>query len=224
MRVSLKMDARPKILSLWLIVSVCLLFNREESIAADCFPSPGTLSWWTADGDPEDRVGENPGELSSGVASLTAFRGLIYDAAADMAVDELRPDSGNGRIGNPSPGASIAVNTQSYLITAGGRGIGGNADQFHFNAQQKTGDFDMRVRVDSLDASDLWAQAGLMARETVEPGSRFVSVLATPSLGGVFLLTRATQAAPTQPAGNFPVNFLRASAPSVPSIHFPSSL
>jgi len=82
-------------------------------------------------------------------------------------------------IGSPPQTTMVALTTNGQTITAGGRDIGGAADQFHFSFQARSGNFDVRVRLAALSASDAWAKAGLMARETLTPDSRFVAALAT---------------------------------------------
>ena len=67
-------------------------------------------------------------------------------------------------IGNPSqPGTTEAV-VGGYNVTGGGRDIGGTNDQFQFSYQQRSGNFDLKVRIESLGLSDAWAEAGLVAR------------------------------------------------------------
>ena len=110
-------------------------------------------------------------------------------------------------IGNPPQATFIQVATDGQTMTAGGRDIGGGADQFHFSSKPWSGDFDMRVRVEALSLSDAWAKAGLMARETLNPHSRLVAALATPSIGGAFFLSRASVGTAAVPAGFFPVNY-----------------
>ena len=75
-------------------------------------------------------------------------------------------------------------------VAAAGRDIGGTADQFTFNYQPCSGDFDMSVRLEGLGLSDVWAKARLMAR-TLGYNSRFAAALATPSLNGAFLEYRS---------------------------------
>ena len=110
-------------------------------------------------------------------------------------------------IGNPPQATVIKLETDGQTMTAGGRDIGGGADQFHFSSKPWSGDFDRRVRIEVLSLSDAWAKAGLMARETLNPDSRLVAALATPSIGGAFFLSRATVGASAVPAGFFPVNY-----------------
>lgn len=110
-------------------------------------------------------------------------------------------------IGKPAlPGLFQPV-ADGYRITAGGLDIGGNADQFQFSYQQRAGNFDIRVRVESLSLSDPWAKAGLMVRESLEASSRFASVLATPGPNGCFFESRATNGAAATLQGSCPVNY-----------------
>src|SRR5262249_24553130 len=83
-------------------------------------------------------------------------------------------------VGNlPVPGAATAAGN-GYDITTRGGEIGGTNDQFTFNYQQRTGDFDVKVRVSGLTLSDTSAKASLMARETLTTNSRYAGAFATP--------------------------------------------
>ncbi|HMJ63703.1 MAG TPA: lamin tail domain-containing protein, partial [Candidatus Binatia bacterium] len=102
---------------------------------------------------------------------------------------------------------TVVGNAGGFDITAGGTNIFGNADQFTFYYQEITGDFDVNVRLGGLGLSDAWAKAGLMARETTAPGSRYAGTFATPNIAGA--LFQARLAAGTNPvvSGQFPVNY-----------------
>ena len=62
-------------------------------------------------------------------------------------------------------------------------------------------------RATGMDLTDLWAKAGLMARESLEPHSRYAAVLATPSLGGNVFSARVHAGTATILTGQFPVNY-----------------
>ncbi len=94
-----------------------------------------------------------------------------------------------------------------YDITSTGSDIGGNADQFSFNYLQRTGDFDVRVRVQSLDLSDVWAKAGLMARESLSSNSRYAAAITTPSINGTFFQYRTSPSGTTASAGSYPTTY-----------------
>lgn len=75
---------------------------------------------------------------------------------------------------------AYALGTNSFLITANGIDIWGNADGGHLVHTVWTGNFDAKVRVESLTQANVWSKAGIMARESLAPGSRNVMVAATP--------------------------------------------
>jgi hypothetical protein len=110
-------------------------------------------------------------------------------------------------IGNPASPGTLIVAGDGYNYSGGGTNIGGTSDQFSFGYTERTGDFDFQVRVQRLSLSDLWAKAGLMARETLAANSRHAAVIATPSLAGAFFQTRLTIGGATANSGSFPVNY-----------------
>lgn len=84
-------------------------------------------------------------------------------------------------IGGPGVmGESFTCDGLTVRILGGGSDIWNLADQFHYAYRNVTGDFDARVRLHSLTQSDVWAKAGIMAREDTYSGARNVMVLATP--------------------------------------------
>ncbi len=105
------------------------------------------------------------------------------------------------------PAGTIYGATNGLFLTGGGADIGGAGDQFTFATETRTGDFDVQVRVAALSPTDVWSKAGLMARETLAPGSRFAAVLATPTMAGAFFEYRATNARPAVMSGAFPPNY-----------------
>ena len=87
----------------------------------------------------------------------------------------LRPrDFRFADVGNPEIAGTVTVTGGGFDITAGGADIWGVKDEFHFVYIQKTGDFDLAARVESLTATHLYTKAGLMAREDLTPGSRHI--------------------------------------------------
>lgn len=110
-------------------------------------------------------------------------------------------------IGGPSQPGSVTSAGNGYDITAGGTNILGASDQFNFNYQQVSGDFDYRVRVAGLSMADAWSKAGLMARETLLGNSRFAAVMATPGVSGAFFQHRFATGGNTTNTGTYPVNY-----------------
>jgi regulation of enolase protein 1 (concanavalin A-like superfamily) len=110
-------------------------------------------------------------------------------------------------IGSPPFATVITGGGNGYDISASGADIGGTSDQFGFGFQTRTGNFDVAARVAGLSPSDVWAKAGLMARETLEPGSRFAAALATPGMNGSFMEARDPAGATSLRLGSFPANY-----------------
>ena len=81
-----------------------------------------------------------------------------------------------GSVGNFTEGPA-----GSYTMTASGTDIWGTADEFHFAYKQLSGVGSITARVESVDNTDPWAKAGVMIRETLDPGSKFAGVYITPT-------------------------------------------
>ncbi|MGC8744119.1 MAG: lamin tail domain-containing protein, partial [Verrucomicrobiia bacterium] len=110
-------------------------------------------------------------------------------------------------IGNPSIQGTIESTTNGYKISGAGSDIGGYSDQFNFGYQQRTGDFDVKVRVSSMSFSGVWAKAALMARDSLAPNSAFAAAVATPSVNGCYFLYRSSLGVNSSFTGSFPVNY-----------------
>ena len=83
-------------------------------------------------------------------------------------------------VGNPAIHGSTKVIPGGLEVVAGGKDIWGVSDEFRFVFQKQVGDFDVRVRVESLTAPQLYSRAGLMAREDLSADSRHVFFLVFP--------------------------------------------
>ncbi len=74
----------------------------------------------------------------------------------------------------------VAAADGTIMMSAIGTDIWDTADQFRYAYKSLSGDGSMTVRVDSLVRSNEWAKAGVMIRETLEPGSKHAFVAVTP--------------------------------------------
>jgi hypothetical protein len=95
-------------------------------------------------------------------------------------------------------------------VKAGGFDIWDNTDAFHFTHLERTGDFDVRVRVASFGPEDanVNAKAVLMARESVDWGSRHVSITVYPRMGNWTAYHRAaSMGASAVLSGNWRINW-----------------
>ncbi len=110
-------------------------------------------------------------------------------------------------IGSPTIAPSDVSTPNEDSITAAGYYIGATSDQFNFDYQLQTGNFDVSVRLASLGLSDLWAEAGLMARVSLTANSAFAAALATPGMNGDFFADRTITGNLASTSGSFPVNY-----------------
>jgi hypothetical protein len=82
----------------------------------------------------------------------------------------------------PSVGSFTEGPAGTFTMTAAGADISGTADQFHFAYKTLSGTGSIIARVDSVQNTHTWAKAGVMIRETLEPGSKHA--FAVVSAGG----------------------------------------
>jgi regulation of enolase protein 1 (concanavalin A-like superfamily) len=78
----------------------------------------------------------------------------------------------------------------SITMSASGTDIWGNADQFRYVYKRLTANGSITVKIESLDNTNASAKAGVMIRESLDPGSKHAAVVVTPSNGVSF--TRRT--------------------------------
>jgi hypothetical protein len=121
-------------------------------------------------------------DLAGNASGTQTVNGTINDLSSQILGDEFDPIEG---------GDTFTWGT-GYYVAGGGSDIWANADHGFFVYKQFTGSFDMRARVDDLVGGDEWGKATLMARETLDAGSRNQAVLITkpapyipPTTGGV---------------------------------------
>jgi fibronectin type 3 domain-containing protein len=101
---------------------------------------------------------------------------------------------------NSTPAGSTVTNIdgQSYDIIAGGTDIGSTStDGFRYVYQQRNGDFDAVVQLQSLTATTPTTKAGIMVRATMDPGSPMVFIGATATSQYRWLYRTSSNATPS---------------------------
>lgn len=142
----------------------------------------------------------NVATLTTGTTYTLTVSNVTDRAAASNAilpgtqwtfvVREFSPVS----IGNPAQPPVVSYTTNGFGLTIAGAGFGGTSDEGALNYVLRSGNFDVRVRLEGLDISDAWARAGIMARATLNADSDFAAVFGTPTIGGVFFEYRGAGA------------------------------
>lgn len=77
-------------------------------------------------------------------------------------------------IGKPAIAGTVTTVMGGFDITAGGADIWGVKDEFNFVYVERSGDFDLVSRIESLSAPHQYTKAGLMAREDLTAGCRHI--------------------------------------------------
>ncbi len=80
-------------------------------------------------------------------------------------------------------GGSQVYNNGTWTLQGGGADIGATADQFHGDWQYLSNDGSVSARVTSVSHSDAYAKAGVMLRQSTEPGSPYYAIFTTPNKG-----------------------------------------
>jgi hypothetical protein len=104
--------------------------------------------------------------------------------------------------GNPaSVGSFTEAPVGTFTMTGSGTDIWGNADEFHFAYKMLSGAGSIIARVNSVGNTNAWAKAGVMIRESLDPGSTHCFVCVTPGQGASFqrrLSTDGTSSSDTE--------------------------
>ncbi|MHC4205360.1 MAG: hypothetical protein ACYSTT_11975, partial [Planctomycetota bacterium] len=85
-----------------------------------------------------------------------------------------------------SVGSFVESPAGTYTMTASGADITGPADEFHFAYKTLSGPGSIVAKVGSMQNTNQWAKAGVMIRETLDPGSAHAMAFVTPGQGVVF--------------------------------------
>ena len=85
-----------------------------------------------------------------------------------------------------SVGSFVESPVGTYTMTGSGADIWDVADEFHFAYKTLTGIGSIVAKVESVDPTNNWAKAGVMIRETLEPGSKHATTVVTPAQGVSF--------------------------------------
>jgi hypothetical protein len=84
-----------------------------------------------------------------------------------------------------------------YLMSSTSGDIGGDHDYFRFVCRQLSGDGIITARIDSIREAAEWTRAGIMIRESLDPGSTCAFMSATPEGQRAFLSRTRTGAGAT---------------------------
>ncbi len=89
-------------------------------------------------------------------------------------------------VGTVGVAGAVTVANGTWTISGSGADIWDSADGFRFASQTVSGDLEITARVVSLNATDPWAKAGVMIRESTTASSRHAMTVVTPGNGVSF--------------------------------------
>jgi phosphatidylserine/phosphatidylglycerophosphate/cardiolipin synthase-like enzyme/regulation of enolase protein 1 (concanavalin A-like superfamily) len=124
-------------------------------------------------------VGANTGGARTGTVTI-AGRSFTISQSAPAPAGWVHQDIGAvGLSGN----ASFDPATSTYSVTGAGADAWGTADALHYTYQSLSGDGRIVARVTSVQNTNVWVKAGVMIRETLDPGSANAFMLVSYSKG-----------------------------------------
>jgi len=85
-----------------------------------------------------------------------------------------------------STGSFVEGPVGTYTMTGSGADIWNEADEFHFAYKTLAGPGTIVARVQSVENTNNWAKAGVMIRQSLEPGSVHAMTVVTPAQGVSF--------------------------------------
>ncbi|MBV9713167.1 MAG: hypothetical protein JO011_19870 [Ktedonobacteraceae bacterium] len=100
-------------------------------------------------------------------------------------------------IGAPALAGSQSLSGGTWTMQAGGTDIGGVADQFHFVSQSLAADGSVSARVVTQTNTSSWSKAGVMLRQSTDPGSAYYFAFVTPG-NGIVVQCRTAQGSKMQ--------------------------
>jgi outer membrane protein assembly factor BamB/regulation of enolase protein 1 (concanavalin A-like superfamily) len=127
--------------------------------------------------------------VANGVIITGNTAGVIYAFGLPSTLPSPPPPDPNcpagatcQDIGSPSPAGAQSVSGGTWTASAGGSGMTGASDQFRLMSDPSAGDVQIDARVTAFSGgSNTGRQAGLMLRQTNDPGSPYYAVLVTPT-------------------------------------------
>src|SRR5580658_4875236 len=105
-------------------------------------------------------------------------------------------------IGSVGVAGNTSYTSGTFTINAGGAGIFGTADAFHFVYQPLTGDGTVIARVVSLQGGVGYESAGVMIRNTLDAGSPNAKTSDWLEYGGIYFDMRTTEGGSTTEPAN----------------------
>jgi hypothetical protein len=132
---------------------------------ASCYVRLNELEKAIADIETADRISTQPEGTARWLAELKAARKAGTSVPRGPLAGSMSYDNA----------------TDTYALVGSGIGIADIFDEFHFGHARLSGDGSITARIDSVEHVHDWTRAGVMIRNTLDPTSPHVSIVATPA-------------------------------------------
>ena len=112
--------------------------------------------------------------------------GNVSDASAALLVTTVQcelPKEWTGVDIGVTSGQSSCESAGVFTITGAGADIWGPADEFRYTYKSIDGDGVIIAKVESIQNTDPWAKSGVMFRQDLTPGSKYIDCILTPANG-----------------------------------------
>jgi hypothetical protein len=114
----------------------------------------------------------------------------VHPAANPTSIPTQWTSRDIGAVG--ASGSLVAGANGTLAVTGAGANIYGTADAFQFASQSLAGDGQMVARVDSFNAAEGWAKAGIMMRAGLDASAKNAYMYVTPGNGVQFAVRDST--------------------------------
>jgi regulation of enolase protein 1 (concanavalin A-like superfamily) len=102
----------------------------------------------------------------------------------------------NTRIGADISQGCVDITENSITVTASGNGIGSSQDAFQYVYQSLIGDGEIIAKLDNIEQNDSIALAGIMVRDGLNKGSKFLMIGKSDELGFIYSFREVLDATP----------------------------
>ena len=145
-----------------------------------------------------------PAGATSGALTITLAPGMNVSNPVTFTVTTQPLPSGwlDQDVGALGVVGSATYSNGSFTLKAAGQQIYGSADAMHFVYQPWVGDGSVVARVVSIQGGTGYATAGVMIRETFDPGSRNAKTADWPAYNGIYFDIRTSPGAATSEPGS----------------------
>ena len=146
-------------------------------VDSDTIPMSGTIY-----------VGLGVSSHSTTATAAATFDRVTIAAGTPVSPTALPAPWTHQDVGAVGVAGSAWYNTaaSAFVVKGGGADIYGTADAFHYVYKPLSGDGTIVARVASVQNTNAWVKAGVMIRETLDPGSAQALMLVSYSKGTAF--------------------------------------